>query len=483
MFTKKKTRSGYRGDGNGYCWPTTQVGSGTVRDIFGPRPFASHIPTVGYDYDIHRGIDIIAELDDPLYSPMAGAINRLHYTHFWWDDNTQLDQWIETDASSSAVFAISGTALQVTAQRTGSADFPAGVARISAARERVIIQDGDWSIQMELSQTIGVTGGIGVGIYDTANEEYVALEYDGSVFTTRGFDSSGSMTNDGFTSSSSDKTWMRIEYSQSVDTLFWRCGTDGESWSDITSEATHDFSDKLTAVFEPMVYWRSADVDASPYDILIDKVEWVDTQTIGRFGNWLSVSNENERVLMMHMRSFVGDIGDFVHAGQQIGYVGTTGYDVRSGRILLPHVHVEYLNGNSYFYSNDDPMNPLDPSLLPRANVSNNVSSSVTFNADPDGIDSWKLDIFVSRATEDFDLNQIQLTGSATSRAVNFNTRAGLNDDVDIPVVSGVYIVPQDFDEFDSQYNVALYFHTATVGSTFTAYEIKDTQGTLLDSE
>ncbi|NHJ85912.1 MAG: hypothetical protein FK734_10650, partial [Asgard group archaeon] len=67
MFGTKK-RS-YRGDGNGFVWSDTGSKSpGTIKSIFGPRAFPSHIATTGHNYNFHRGIDILGNCGDPVYS-------------------------------------------------------------------------------------------------------------------------------------------------------------------------------------------------------------------------------------------------------------------------------------------------------------------------------------------------------------------------------------------------------------------------------
>ena len=66
-------------------------------------------------------------------------------------------------------------------------------------------------------------------------------------------------------------------------------------------------------------------------------------------------------------------------------------------------------------------------------------------------------------------------TGGALT--INFNTRAGLNADPDIPVANGVYLEPND----DATLKVKVYAHTATFTGTVT-FVIKDVDGNTLDT-
>ena len=84
-------------------------------------------------------------------------------------------------------------------------------------------------------------------------------------------------------------------------------------------------------------------------------------------------------------------------------------------------------------------------------------------------------------------LNEISLTGNLATRTINFNTRAGLAADNDIPVsgvvLAVVYIVPEPFDASSPEYVVNLYFNKTAVGTTFVSAYVKDIAGTILWAE
>lgn len=479
-------RNNYRGDSSGFAWPNAKSGTGVIRDIFGPRPFAPHIVTEGYDYDFHRGIDVVFNQGDPVYAPATGAICRLHFTHYGWQDSTQLTQWTLTDPSSSLSYALNTNFIRFTAARVGSLSFPGSVAKFQANREYVapLGSGNDWVMEIKLNSALSgtLTGSFGIGIFDTVNTtQYVALDYDNATFTVKAVGTT-TFTRDGTTKAAANQTWFRLEYSSSNDTFTWKYGTDGSNWTNVTTESGKTFG-SLTASFKPTFYWRSADTNASSYTIDVAQINWYDLgQSIGRFGNWIQLQTPTYKVVMEHFQSLVTTLGSFVSVGELLGYAGSTGFDSISGRVLTPHCHVEYVPYNDYSYNKDDSANILNPNYLPRVNVSNNVSVIRTTENDPNGLNSHKLAITVTRQNEDFDLNSITLTGNTTSRTVNFNTRAGLNSNNDVPVVNGVYIVPSAFDHNSASYSVAFYFNTATVGSSFVSYSILDAAGTTLAS-
>jgi hypothetical protein len=117
---------------------------------------------------------------------------------------------------------------------------------------------------------------------------------------------------------------------------------------------------------------------------------------------------------------------------------------------------------------------------MPRANVSNNVSVVSSTANDPDAVSCNKLAITVTRADQDFDFNEISMTGNLATRTVNFNSRAGLNANVDIPKESGVYIVPGAFNAESASYTFDVYFSRAVVGTTVVSAYIKDCNGVTL---
>lgn len=476
-------RNGYRGDGAGFSWPAAAGGGiGVVKDVFGPRPFSPHIATVGYDYDFHRGIDIAMTQGDPLYSPISGAVIRRHYSHFGFQEAAHLSEFTLTAQGAGLSVALGTNALTMTAARVGVQTFPT-VSHYAAATERVDPIAADWVIECKLSATPSTVGAIGIGIFNAAKTEYLALEYDGTTFTIRAAGSNVQALND-TTYSVASKTWLRIAYTKTADTVAYQHSTDGATFTTLATCAAGRTFATLGAAMIPSLTWRSGDTNATPYTVSVVQFNWLDeSQTIGRFGNWLMIGNASGKIVLVHFQSLAVALGSFVSASQPLGKSGLTGFDARSGRILAEHCHVEWIGNNGYAYSNDDPINPLAPGRIPRANVSNNVAVSRTTQNDPDTVDSWKLTITVTRADQDFDLNTVTLTGNLATRTVNLNTRAGLNVDNDIPKQAGVYIVPSLFDQSSASYVVAVYFNKTVVGSTFTSYVVSDTAGTTLASE
>lgn len=476
-------RRGYRGDGNGHSWVHSPSGVATVEDVYGPRRFAAHIPTVGYDYDLHKGIDIPFSAGATEYSMLSGAVIRVHYTHFGWESASQLDQWTLVTPSSSLSVAHVTDHLALTCSRVGAVTFPANVDKYQPIKQRVSPKDdNDWCIEINLTSTISTTGAIGIGIFNAANTEYVSLEYDGTTFTTRGVGTT-TFTNNGATFASSGSTWLRVTYTSSTDTFAWLRSTNGTTFTTIASESGRSFA-SILATHIPTLYWRSADTNATPYTIGIAKLNWYDlTQQTSRFGNYVVVADATHKMHIQHMQSPLARQGQFIHVGQQIGLAGMTGFDARSGRVNHNHAHVEVAATNVYDYAVSPSINPLSVLYLPRVNVSNNVSVIRTRENDPDGLDSWKLVINVTRADQDLDLNSVTLVGNTTSRTINLNTKAGLNADLDIPKQSGVYIVASNFDSSATIYTMTVYFNTATVGSTFVSYSVADTEGVVLASE
>lgn len=483
MFVTRKRQ--YRGDDTGLSWPTSTSGSSTaVSDVFGPRPFSAHIATVGYDYDFHRGIDFPVAQGGDLYSPMHGAVARRNYSHFNWQDSTHLNEFSLSSPSGTLSTQISNNTLQLTCARSGASTFPHGIDILQAKTGRLSPKADDWIIEAELTSSISLSGGVfGIGVFNSGRTEFVALDYDGTTFTTR---ASGSNTfvENGATFSSSGKTWMRVEYSSSIDKFSWSNSTDGSTWTVLTSSTTGRTFTTTTSSFVPGLYWKASDSNVASQTINLTNFNWVNSDTsIGRFGNWITITSPTKKILMMHFQSLYTSLGDIVAPGTYIGKAGKSGFDITSGRIQTVHCHLEYAPNNNYLYDNDEVVNPLDKNLLPRINVSNNVSVIRTSGNDPDGIDSHILTVTVTRADQDFDMNSITLTGNSATRTVNWNTRSGLNSNNDIPKNSGVYIVPSNFDENSASYQIVFYFNKTTVGSTFSSWAIYDTQSTLLASE
>jgi murein DD-endopeptidase MepM/ murein hydrolase activator NlpD len=479
MFNSKP--KSYNGSGSGFCWVNSPSSGGIIRDAFGPRPFAYHVGTVGYDYDFHRGIDVSMDNGDPAYAPITGVISRLHFTYFGWEDDVQMEHWQSVNNSNSLSVALGTNQLNLTASRVGSITFPSGIDKFEALRDHISINSDDWVVETEFS-ALSTTGSLGMGVFNRDNTQYVCMDYDGTTFTIRAVDSIGNFTANGSTYSVSGKTWMRISFTLSTGTFTWSHSEDGTTWTDLTTETGKTFSTSVP-LFKPTLYWKSADTNATPYSLVVKKINWQDlSQHVGRFGNWLQITQNDHKVIIMHNRSLYVSLGDYVSAGQMIAKIGKTGFDVKSGRVLYDHPHLEYIANNKYFYDNDEPINILSSGFLPRANVSNNVSCNVITENDPNSVSSWKMDISVSRQDQDFDMNQISLTGNLATRTINFNTRSGLNADSDIPVQDGVYIVAYDMNENSATYELDVYFNKSVVGTSLVSYEIRDTNGTILAS-
>ena len=70
------------------------------------------------------------------------------------------------------------------------------------------------------------------------------------------------------------------------------------------------------------------------------------------------------------------------------------------------------------------------------------MTLAVSTANDPNRVSSTLFKLVISRADQNFDLNEISMTGTTTTGTINFNTRAGLDTDADLPVNGGVYYVP-----------------------------------------
>lgn len=478
------TRSQNYAQAGGVAWPdsggSAPAGATSIQDVFGPRPFAAHIPTVGYDYDFHRGIDVDLAIGDPVYAPIGGALNRWHFTHFGFETDDHLAQWSEVDPGGRATFARVGTDLEIVGDVDGVQSFPTNCPYITLG-PRVEIT-GEWAIELRTGVIAAKSGAVGVAIYDPSTGEYYAFEYDGATLQTLGVDSGGAITGwDGVTDSEANITELRLAHPDGAGTIEAQRNDNDAGLTLLRSRSIDSFT--AATKFEAIAYYRSNAAGPGSETFTLDFINMVTTETIGRFGNWVQITDGSRRVALMHMREIVVSEGSLVVPGQQIGTIGRTGFDGRSGRIISAHAHLELIQDNAYFYFNDEPVNPLSPSFLPRADVTNNVTVTRTNENDPDAVDSWRLEIVVARADQDFDLNEVTLTGNLASRTINFNTRAGLNSDNDIPLESGVYIVATNFNELSASYTVDVYFHRSVVGTTFTSAEVRDTDGNLLWSE
>lgn len=475
-------RPGYRGDTAGFVNPLAPSGPLEISNVFGPRPFGPHVGSTGYDYDFHRGIDFPDGVEgNPVYSAVAGAVIRRVYSHFHWGDAGQLDEFEEADPFSSiSGLSVSGGSLDFTCARVGVASFPAQAARLQATNESIFVNKDDWVLEVNFASSISLNGQFGLGVFNSTLSEYIALDYDGTTFTFRGQHDGGAFTSDGTTYSVAGSTWLRIVYTVGTDTISWEHSSDGDSWTILGSETGLTFTEYS---WTPSLYWLSQDTNATPDTVPVNQFNWVDeAQTVGRFGNWVSICTGYGKITQIHCASLTVDLGEFVVAGQQIGTVGRTGFNARSGRVNGVHVHLEWSESTTWSYDQDEALNPLDSTLLPRTDTTTNVTAFVTNENDPGSTDSWRLRVVVARGDADFDLDQVTLVGNLGSRTVDFNSRTGLNADNDIPVANGVYIVPEDFDELDAAYEVSFYFDRSVVGTTFVSAEVRDTQDNLLAS-
>ena len=490
-------RKKYRGDGAGFGWPTSQSGAGTVRDIFGMRPFSNHIATEGWSNDFHRGIDFAksggGDIDgDPIYSPISGSIIRQHYTHFGFEVDAHLNEFTLVPGSPAGLsVARSGSNLAMTCTRGGTVAL-ANVDKYQSnkAESRVCATANDWCVEIKFASAPSLSAGVvGFGVFNSAaSGEHLTVEYDGTTFTVRAV-GTVTFTMDAATTSASGKTWVRITYTTATTKYELFHSTDGATWTSFANETGKTFTNPLVATLVPTIYWRSGDTSGTPFTVTVDQFNWYDLNNgISRFGNWLEIGHTDHKVVLQHFQSFVAIGCQHVSCGQLIGYAGRTGFDALSGRVIAGHSHMEYHPNNGCTYSNDDPVNMLDKSYLYRTNVDNNVTVVRSTGNDPDAVDSHKLYITVTRGNEDFDLNSVALTGNTTTRTVNWNTRAGLDPSVkpkseDYPKYQGVYWVADAMDETSSQYGITFYFNKSVVGSTFVSYVVKDCTGTTLASE
>lgn len=470
MFGAK--RRGYRGDGAGHCWPNSPSGTGAIEDVFGPR-------FLNGSHDNHRGVDIGLAQGAPVYATLTGAVCRRHLTHFDFRTAAQLAQY-EVAGSTLAAAHVTDH-LELTCSRTGVASFPADIGRLQTIQQRICPKDDEnWCIELNIPD-FAVTGAIGFGLFSADLAERMCAEYDGATITLRGVGTT-TFANDSATFAVADITWLRVGYTVATDTFYWKRSTDRTNWTTIASETGRSFASTL-ATHKPTLYWRSGDTNATPYTITVSELNWVDeTQQTGRFGNYIFLQAADRKMCLFHLQEPVVEPGTFVHAGQIVGLAGKKGFDPEGGPVLHFHIHFEFDLDHLYGYNTDGVTNPIAPGIMPRVNVSNNVSVVRTRENDPDGADSHRLAITVQRADQDFDLNSVSLTGNLATRTVNWNTRAGLNPNNDLPSYDGVYILGGSLSTASTSYTFNMYFAVATVGTTFTSYTIADTAGTVLAS-
>jgi hypothetical protein len=468
--------------GSGYAWPDTGLSThGNVADVFGPRLFPAHVATEGFNYDYHRGIDInYNAIGNTTYSPICGNIIRWSYTHFGWEHDDQLSRWSSVNSfnksRSASVITVSGL------RNANNAGFTTSLPRYQNTSKLEMVT-ADWELQLKYNSAFSTAGAFGYGILSTENSEFLTADYDGTTHTAKGTDKNGSVSFTGGSTSASANLWSRMRFVQASGTYLWDRSSDGVTWTNYAKSTTAAFTTTAGPAYRVMLYYRAKDSPGTTETCDIDFIGWYDNNTIGRFGNWVEIASQSNKILMAHHRELTSLPGSRVLAGDAIGRTGATGFDTQSGRIATPHTHVEWIPNNNFIYSQNESKNPLDSSILPRTNVSNNVSATITSVNDPDAVSSHLLQLSATRADQDFDVNEISMTGTTTTRTINFNTRGGINTSNDTPKVSGVYIVPHSFDSTTSPWVLDVYFNNAVVGNNVLSAYIKDTKGNVLWSQ
>jgi len=479
-----------------YVW--AQSASATteaVRSNFGPRYFPAHLATTGYAEDFHRGIDLPFAAGDPVHSVVPGPITRLNQSMFGFENVRQLAFW--TQVGSAAVFSQTVNGLNIAGSRVGAETFATATKYVveTGAIDIAAVGDGvstpyGWETRLNPNSVPALVGGVvGFGFYDPRNTQYVALEYDGTTLTARGIQASGTLSVDG-TAATASPPWVRMTYTAISATIAWQYTMDNPIttstvWTTVASESGIAMTNQGWPAWLPVVYWRSTDTNAAVESADLRFVGWyganVSSESIGRFGNWPQILAIGGKMIQVHMQSVAVAIGDFVEAGDLLGYAGNTGFDARSGPVVDDHNHAEWSPDTDFYYSDTTSTNPLAVGILPRVNVTNNVAVAVSTANDPNSVPSTLLTLTVTRDDQNWDLNEISLTGTLGTGTINFDTRAGLDPDEDIPVYGGVYYVspPPVLDEFMATYQLLVYFNLSTFGTIVTAYA-KDCTGNVL---
>lgn len=464
---------------SGIVWPDTgnDTPSG-VGAVFGARLFPAHVATVGYDYDFHPGADVALEVGDDLLSPINGTVLRLQMTHFGWELANQLNYWTADSDGPGATWSAGSGTLTGSGTRGGAQTFPT-VDKLYRSGAGASLTADSWEMRFKLGAgQSSIAGAIGFGFHNDTDSQYVTMEWDGTNVYAYGARSGGNVTSHGSSAAIGAERWLRVR--SNGGNLVWSKSTDGATWTTVWTEANPTFTNPSRPIWKPVIYWRSKDTNATPDALAIDFVGWYDENTIPRFGNHITISRAADKIVMIHFSDFYVSLGDYVYAGQPVGVVGLTGFDDISGNVTTTHVHFEYHPNSLSIYSRAEGVNPFDSDIMPRTNVSNNVSVVQSSANDPDAVDSHKLAITCTRGAQDFDINEIQLVGSSATRTINFNSRSGLNANVDIPKQSGVYFVAKSFNSASSSYTLDVYFNKSVVGATITSAYIKDCNGVTL---
>lgn len=478
MFSNRPKRQPYA---KGFVSPDTGTDTvGGIKSIFAPRLFPAHVATVGYDYDFHPGCDFPMDVGDEYLCPINGHVIRSHRTHFEFPTTQYQNYWTVDDDGFGGTFSHAAPGLAISGTRGGSNSFPNCLKYVNESPVSMTLDN--WEIRLKLGDETAIAGALGFGFFDTATSEYVTMEWDGGDVRALGARSGGALTeHNSFDMHVPGDVWLRIR--SEGGTLQWAHSADGESWTDYWTETNPTFTNASQATWRAVLYYRSTDNDTPADAMAVDYIGWYDDNTVPRFGNWATIAGEDFKVMTFHLGDLYVDSGDIVAAGQALGTVGLTGFDDRSGPIQTPHVHLEYHPNTLSAYSRAEGVNPLRAGILPRENVSNNVAVTMSEANDPDGVASWKMAVVVTRADQDFDINAFELVGTSATRTVNWDSRSGLNADVDIPKQSGVYFVPGSFNGESATYTVDVYFNKSVVGAYWTEASVTDSAGVELWSD
>lgn len=474
----------------GVAWSSS--GSDTIDllgDPFGQRTFALHASGC----DFHRGLDIHDNQPGAVAkSPVNGMIVRKNYSHFFFDDAENGAEHEEVDASSKATFTIdtASSRLRIVGKNNGTISFPSGVVWYRTTRPFSMYGAGaavrDWMVDVNFQTAPSTSGKVGFMIYDSVNDEYVSIRYDGSTFTVNGKDAGGLFGVDDDTVSASGKTWVRIKFTASTGEIKWQystnnTGSESGGWTDIATEGTISWTRKGPG-FKAGLIWDPA-ASASDDTVDIEFYGWWDGLGIGRFGNWVVVAREADAFVLMHMRHISAGMGE-IRCGGAIGNTGKSGFDILSGRIQSVHTHIEYLPSPVHDYSNDLPINPLTAGILPRANTTVDIAVVRDTAMDPITglVDCHRLTITVQRGSyNNFQIDEFRMQGNLATRTLKWSTRAGLDPaDHDAASYDGFYFGPAEFDENSSALVFQLYASKAVIGPNWTAGYVKDTAGTTI---
>lgn len=471
-----------RVSGKRLVWPTADGKPVNIECEFGFRQLETPEEPDGRP-DAHRGLDIPYEEGDTIYSPMSGVCHRSYMTWLRFETIEQLDLLELIDPAGGSSVAHGTNAVAITAARTGAAAFPSGITRYQHITGRMSPKNGeDWMVSIAIDGSFPATGALGVGVFSPNSSERVAMEYDGVTVTLRGVGAT-TFADDGTTHSVSGALWLRVIYTADTDTISWQTSDDedGESdtWTDVATHVGPTFASTLTTHI-PTIYWRSADTNATPYQLSVREFNYYDAdRQTPRFGNAMWLTNGICTVVMQHMQYQRVRQGDVVIQNQVLGLAGHTGGDAYSGNVKHPHVHAEVYLGASKVYNAELTLNILGAGFLPHLNAPDFSVVRTLENSPADDL-SHCLTITVQRvglAYQNFTLNGVSLTGTLSTIDFDMNLRDGLDpSNPDTMPYNGLYIEGHDIDPDATEFVNRYFFDTAVVG-TFVSYEVTDTEG------